>query len=119
MPLAAAAKKASAPSDEELVTAVEAILAGEDVQRFNIKDLMRRLSAPQLHMCIGDQPVQHVCCCCGALNTAALATYISLLTHGPYECRGQVRSGPFQAEAHHQGMHQFTSVAVSKHGSAA
>ena len=45
MPLAAAAKKAAAPSDRELVTAVEEILAGEDVQSFNIKDLMRRLSA--------------------------------------------------------------------------
>ncbi len=45
MPLAAAAKKAAAPSDEELVMVVEEILAGEDVQSFNIKDLMRRLSA--------------------------------------------------------------------------
>ena len=33
------------PSEEQLVVAVEHILAGEDVQTFNIKALMLRLSA--------------------------------------------------------------------------
>lgn len=41
LPLAAAAKM---PSEDELVVAVERILEGEDVQTFNIKALMKRLS---------------------------------------------------------------------------
>ena len=41
LPLAAAAKR---PTDDQLVVAVERILDNEDVQTFNIKALMKRLS---------------------------------------------------------------------------
>ena len=46
MPLAAAAATKKTPSDKQLVTSVEEILAGEDVQSFALSALMTRLRKP-------------------------------------------------------------------------
>ena len=113
LPLAAAAKKAAAPSDVELVMAVEEILAGEDVQRFNIKDLMQRLSAAlqpssqPLQLTTAGALIAPLCCLAvhmDSCSSSGLDCKMLKIEWGMCACRGEVRCGPCEAEARHQGM---------------